>query len=99
MVPLTQGAERSLGPWQTQKAVLAASIKRQLYVDVMHGGPHEGGLLLSTLCSAHVQLPRGKVVISPLAAPNPALTPFFAVTTSRGGAFRTPGVWRMDQRM
>lgn len=38
MVPLTQGSERSLGPWQTHEVVFATSIKKQLGVDVMHGG-------------------------------------------------------------
>lgn len=97
MIPLTLGSERSLGPWQTYKVVFAASIKIQLCMDGMHGRQREAGLLLSTLYSGHTRLPCGKAAISPLEAQNPALTPFFAATTSYGRAFRTAGLWRMDQ--
>lgn len=40
MVPLTQRSERSLGPWQTHEVVFAASTKKQLHVDVLHGRQH-----------------------------------------------------------
>lgn len=99
MVPLTQGSERSLGLWQTYRAVFAASIKMQLCMDVMHGRQRGGGLLLSTLHSGHAGLPCGKAVISPLEAQNPVLIPFCAAATACGGAFRTSGVWRTDQQV
>lgn len=66
-------------------------------MDVMHGRQCEAGLLLSTLYSCHAGLPYGKAAITLLEAQNPVLTPFFAATTPGGGAFRTAGIWRMDQ--
>lgn len=99
MIPLTQGSERSPGPWQTYRVVFAASIKMQLCMDVMHGRQCEGGLLLSTLYSSHARLPCGKVVIRPPEAQNTIFIPFFVATTSYGGAVRTSGVWRIDQRV
>lgn len=93
MDPLTQGSERSLGPWQIYKVVFAASIKVQLCMDVMHGRQREAGLLLSTLYSGHTGLPRRKAVaISSPESHDAVLTPFFAATTSCSGAFRTAGV-------
>lgn len=93
MDPLTQGSERSLGPWQIYKVVLAASIKVQLCMDVMHGRQREAGLLLSALYSGHTGLPRRKAVaISFPESHDAVLTPFFAATTSYSGTFRTAGV-------
>lgn len=93
MDPLTQGSERSLGPWQLYKAVFAASIKMQLCMDVMHGRQREAGLLLSTLYYGHAGLPHRKsVAISSPESHGAVLTPFFAATTSYGGTFRTAGV-------
>jgi len=57
MVPLTQGAERSLGPWQTHEVVFATSIKKQLCGDVMHGRQCEGGLPLIVLYSGQAGCP------------------------------------------
>ena len=97
MAPLTQGSERSLGPWQTYRVVFAASIKMQLCAGVTHGRPREGGLLLSALYSGHAGLPPGKAATSPPEAQDPARTAFCEATASCGGAFGTSGVWRTDQ--
>ena len=76
MDPLTQGSERSLGPWQIYKVVFAASIKMQLCMDVMHGRQREAGLLLSTLYSGHTGLPcRKAVAISSPESHDAVLTP------------------------
>lgn len=95
MVPLTQGSERSLGPWQTYKVVFAASIKMQLCMDVMHGRQHWSGLLLSTLYSVRAGLPCAEAVTRPLEARILVFTPLFADTPSYGGAHGA-AVWRVD---